>query len=161
MKVIIVKKKQVITHPIKLKNSKHLSKEENKIINSNFYLDAIRKRVERGRYLNIKQADLWEKTTGEKYNRIKKKCKIGKKKVTVLKDKDSVEFYETKEWKITRARILKRDNRTCQECGATTKLHVHHIKYRYVSNADKDLITLCKYCHADKHPVNRAMILKA
>ena len=33
MKVIVVKNKQIITHPVKLKPSKSLSKDENKLIN--------------------------------------------------------------------------------------------------------------------------------
>ena len=69
------------------------------------------------------------------------------------------EFYLSKLWKIKRERILIRDNYTCQECGRKKILHVHHIKYLMFSNKDKDLITLCKYCHAKHHPINGAKIL--
>jgi len=55
-----------------------------------------------------------------------------------------------------RKKVFKRDNYTCQECGASgVKLHAHHIKsfadhpgLRYeVSNGK----TLCIDCHGDKH----------
>lgn len=74
--------------------------------------------------------------------------------------KDAIEFYNTTEWKQTRKRILLRDNYKCQECGKETYLHIHHIKYRFASNLDQDLITLCKFCHAKKHPVNGNNILR-
>lgn len=54
--------------------------------------------------------------------------------------------------------VLKRDNYTCQCCGAhpTTKkgvkLHVHHIESRQKGgNAPNNLITLCKDCHEALH----------
>lgn len=50
--------------------------------------------------------------------------------------------------------VLKRDNYTCQCCGAHTtakkavKLHVHHLESRKVGgNAPSNLITLCTTCH--------------
>lgn len=54
--------------------------------------------------------------------------------------------------------VLKRDNYTCQCCGAHTtakkavKLHVHHLKSRKVGgNAPSNLITLCTTCHNNLH----------
>ena len=54
--------------------------------------------------------------------------------------------------------VLKRDNYTCQCCGAHTtakkavKLHVHHLESRKVgSNAPSNLITLCTTCHNNLH----------
>lgn len=53
---------------------------------------------------------------------------------------------------------LKRDNYTCQCCGAHTtakkavKLHVHHLESRKVGgNAPSNLITLCTTCHNNLH----------
>ena len=50
---------------------------------------------------------------------------------------------------------LKRDNYTCQECGATENLQVHHIKAKKFHpelTYDLDnLITLCKKCHLKAH----------
>ena len=50
--------------------------------------------------------------------------------------------------------VLKRDNYTCQHCGARgsaekgIKLHVHHLETRQTGgNAPNNLITLCKDCH--------------
>lgn len=54
--------------------------------------------------------------------------------------------------------VLKRDNYTCQCCGAHTtakkavKLHVHHLESRKVGgNAPSNLITLCTTCHNNLH----------
>lgn len=54
--------------------------------------------------------------------------------------------------------VLKRDNYTCQNCGAHStqkapvKLHVHHIESRKVGgNAPNNLITLCPHCHNALH----------
>lgn len=54
--------------------------------------------------------------------------------------------------------VLKRDNYTCQCCGAhttkkkTVKLHVHHFEGRQVGgNAPNNLITLCVDCHKALH----------
>lgn len=54
--------------------------------------------------------------------------------------------------------VLKRDNYTCQCCGAhitakkAVKLHVHHLESRKVGgNAPSNLITLCTACHDNLH----------
>lgn len=54
--------------------------------------------------------------------------------------------------------VLKRDNYTCQCCGAHTtakkavKLHVHHLESRKVGgSAPSNLITLCTTCHNNLH----------
>ena len=54
--------------------------------------------------------------------------------------------------------VLKRDNYTCQCCGAHTttkkavKLHVHHLESRKVGgNTPSNLITLCTTCHDNLH----------
>ena len=54
--------------------------------------------------------------------------------------------------------VLKRDNYTCQCCGAhstktkAVKLHVHHLESRKVGgNAPNNLVTLCKDCHKALH----------
>ena len=54
--------------------------------------------------------------------------------------------------------VLKRDNYTCQCCGAHTtakkavKLHVHHLESRKVGgNVPSNLITLCTTCHNNLH----------
>ena len=59
--------------------------------------------------------------------------------------------------------VLKRDNYTCQACGAhnTTKtrvkFHIHHLESRKIGgNAPNNLITLCEHCHKALH---RGLIL--
>lgn len=54
--------------------------------------------------------------------------------------------------------VLRRDNYTCQCCGAhptgkkPIKLHVHHLESRKVGgNAPNNLITLCSACHGNFH----------
>ena len=61
--------------------------------------------------------------------------------------------------------VLKRDNYTCQHCGARgsaekgIKLHVHHLETRQTGgNAPNNLITLCKDCHTALH--DRKITLK-
>lgn len=55
-------------------------------------------------------------------------------------------------------RVKKRDDYTCQDCGRSqnqvVELHVHHIKPRSEggSNHSSNLITLCDYCHKQRHP---------
>ncbi len=45
-------------------------------------------------------------------------------------------------------RIRKRDNETCQECGAKTGLTVHHIDYDKNNCDDCNLIALCRRCNS-------------
>jgi 5-methylcytosine-specific restriction endonuclease McrA len=52
-------------------------------------------------------------------------------------------------WERVRQQVLKRDNFTCQHCGARNDIHVHHIiPYRKTKdNSLSNLITLCRSCH--------------
>jgi 5-methylcytosine-specific restriction endonuclease McrA len=64
--------------------------------------------------------------------------------------------------RVIRGIVLQRDNYKCTECGASYKLHVHHIKEKCVGGNDclNNLTTLCTFCHANKHkdePVFEAM----
>ncbi|MEA3340239.1 MAG: HNH endonuclease [Chloroflexota bacterium] len=59
---------------------------------------------------------------------------------------------------LLRQLVLKRDNYTCQKCGATTEtaqLHVHHIipyaQNKMQANDPDSCITLCKSCHKEVH----------
>ena len=59
----------------------------------------------------------------------------------------------------TKAKVLNRDNYTCQCCKGKkkdSKLEVHHIVYRSNngSNEEDNLITLCHTCHKDLHSGN-------
>lgn len=44
-------------------------------------------------------------------------------------------------------RIKERDNHTCQKCGSTERLSVHHIDYDKQNCGDDNLITLCMSCN--------------
>ena len=50
-----------------------------------------------------------------------------------------------------RRRILVRDDWRCQRCGRREGLDVHHIVSRAQGGSDQErnLITLCRSCHAD------------
>jgi hypothetical protein len=59
-------------------------------------------------------------------------------------------------WQRKRLEILSRDNWTCQACDEKEDtLHVHHLKYLRGRDPwdyeDKDLITLCEYCHEQEN----------
>jgi len=59
--------------------------------------------------------------------------------------------------------VLKRDNYTCQKCGAkNTELHCHHyegIEVNPIESADADnCITLCKTCHNEIHKADKCGI---
>ena len=55
---------------------------------------------------------------------------------------------ENKEWRL---QVLERDLYTCQECGSTERLEVHHkmavCKYPELVNVLSNGITLCHDCH--------------
>lgn len=55
-----------------------------------------------------------------------------------------------------RKSVFERDNYTCVECKTNKNLHAHHIKSRAkYPELEFDInngITLCKSCHAKKHP---------
>lgn len=54
-------------------------------------------------------------------------------------------------WPTISRAIRKRDGYRCKGCGATQRLHVHHIDTDKLNNADENLITLCNSCHSRVH----------
>jgi 5-methylcytosine-specific restriction endonuclease McrA len=66
-------------------------------------------------------------------------------------NKPTSRFYQTAKWRAARVEALDRDNHTCQGCGETNKLVVHHI-IPIADNGPKydldNLVTLCRPCHA-------------
>jgi hypothetical protein len=81
-----------------------------------------------------------------------------------LGDSDKVneeykQYIESPEWQAKRTERLKIDNFTCQRCGSTRGLQVHHINYTRFKNENvyEDLITLCFRCHAE---IERAKLQK-
>ena len=95
----------------------------------------------------------------------------------IITDKEVKQFYNSKEWKRKRAKILERDHHECRDCrnriadaymnGITlTKseakirrgCEVHHIKelreYPNLALNNDNLISLCTQCHNVRHGRN-------
>ena len=62
-------------------------------------------------------------------------------------------YLKSDAWRRKRYVVLKRDNWTCQECGAkaTQVHHKKYAKYQIGKEPIKWLISLCKPCHRKKH----------
>ena len=63
------------------------------------------------------------------------------------------EYLKSDEWKRKRYVVLKRDNWTCQYCGAKAT-EVHHLKYAYYQIGKepiKWLVSVCRPCHKKQH----------
>jgi len=66
---------------------------------------------------------------------------------------DNIENYYGDSWPTMRSKALDRDEHTCQSCGETDNIHVHHITPRRCfenpddSNTMDNLISLCNSCH--------------
>lgn len=62
------------------------------------------------------------------------------------------EYLKSDAWRRKRFVVLRRDNWTCQYCGAKAT-EVHH--KRYARNIGKEpihwLVSLCKQCHGNQH----------
>ena len=73
--------------------------------------------------------------------------------------KDYKELLKDGRWQIRKTEIMRRDNFTCQKCGARAIdgafLNVHHVKYRKSAKPweyeDNELVTLCEDCHKAIH----------
>ena len=59
----------------------------------------------------------------------------------------------SKNWKLIREKILKRDNYKCTnpKCKSSENLAVHHIDRNKENNSETNLITLCNKCHLKEH----------
>lgn len=69
------------------------------------------------------------------------------------------ENHERQYWISQREKALERDNNTCQICGATENLEVHHKEKRRMFNGDyikmhdiDNLLTVCHTCHLSIEP---------
>lgn len=64
------------------------------------------------------------------------------------------EFLQSDYWLQVREWIIERDNHTCQHCGTSYYLQVHHLTYEHHGKEHlhpEDLITLCRSCHEQVH----------
>jgi len=85
-----------------------------------------------------------------KYYENKDKCKNSKSKSN--KKKCRYEGEEAIVFDVTREHLIKYSGNKCSECNNQEFLHVHHIDENYKNNDISNLVVLCKYCHAQKHP---------
>jgi|TARA_X000001036_G_scaffold152108_1_gene144445 5-methylcytosine-specific restriction endonuclease McrA len=63
------------------------------------------------------------------------------------------DYLKSDAWRRKRYVVLKRDNWTCQECGAKAT-EVHHMKYAKYQIGKEPihwLVSLCSPCHRAKH----------
>lgn len=72
---------------------------------------------------------------------------------TLLQGRKPAPSYYGASWRFSRTSCLQRDSYTCQACGGTTELQVHHwTPYRFCfDNSLDNLVTLCRGCHQDLH----------
>ena len=63
------------------------------------------------------------------------------------------EYLKTDAWQRKRYVVLKRDNWTCQYCGAkaTQVHHKRYAKYQIGKEPIKWLVSVCGSCHKDQH----------
>jgi 5-methylcytosine-specific restriction endonuclease McrA len=61
---------------------------------------------------------------------------------------------QTREWKVLKRQIHKRDGYRCRFCNRNkVPLHIHHRTYaNYAEERLEDLLTLCCRCHKRCHP---------
>lgn len=71
------------------------------------------------------------------------------------KEKRKIEYQEylnSDHWKEIRLKALNRAGNRCQLCSSRGSLNVHHNTYKNKGNEDlKDLVVLCRECHAKFH----------
>lgn len=68
---------------------------------------------------------------------------------------DYLDYLQSEEWSLVKARVWCRDKGECRNCGSAEHLQVHHMSYRYVGREWKDdfltVILLCRWCHEGMH----------
>ncbi|TLS37746.1 HNH endonuclease [Pseudalkalibacillus caeni] len=77
----------------------------------------------------------------------------------LIREDKLVKFYQCKEWRKLRLKILKRDNYECQTCKRNGKVgkaeNVHHIKevkkYPELALVEDNLECICIPCHNEEH----------
>jgi len=69
------------------------------------------------------------------------------------------EYLQSREWRERRAGALKRAGAKCQLCPATSRLQVHHTRYRNVGEERiYELRVLCGGCHKKLHGTGKRYI---
>jgi|SRR6185312_7183518 len=57
-----------------------------------------------------------------------------------------VRFWQSREWRRVRARVIERDGGQCVRCGSRENLTVHHVSYEAPTDP-RTCETLCRKCH--------------
>ena len=91
----------------------------------------------------------------EQYVRFKEKREAEKleiKKLYQITTVDYKEYIKSTAWYQKRLARLKKDKYTCQKCGDTEFLEVHHLTYDNLGDEPmEDLVCLCRDCHQAIH----------
>ena len=70
----------------------------------------------------------------------------------IIESVDYKEYIKSAAWHQKRLARLKKDKYTCQKCGDTESLEVHHLTYAHLGDEPmEDLICLCRACHQKVH----------
>ncbi len=86
-----------------------------------------------------------------KHKRISKKQRL-ERNIYILRAMDYDLYLQTDHWKETRQKALKAAKYKCNKCNKGKRLQVHHLSYiRRGHEHSKDLIVLCRACHAKVH----------
>jgi 5-methylcytosine-specific restriction endonuclease McrA len=79
--------------------------------------------------------------------------------ITALRRLPYAEYLRTAHWQRVRGLALEQAGHTCDLCGHSDRLEVHHRTYERLGfERQSDLIVLCHDCHRDHH---RALVLRA
>ncbi|WP_149241505.1 HNH endonuclease [Dyadobacter sp. 32] len=63
-----------------------------------------------------------------------------------------LQYLDSKEWKVKRVQVLKRDKNLCQGCKEKPAEQIHHLTYdRLYKEFLEDLVSLCVNCHEREH----------
>lgn len=77
---------------------------------------------------------------------------LGMESAPDLRTMPYAEYLKTEHWKQVRQDALERADHHCQLCNSTTYLNVHHNTYdRRGCEEPRDLVVLCRSCHAKFH----------
>lgn len=64
-----------------------------------------------------------------------------------------ITYLESQQWRAKRNELFAVRGKKCEDCGATQRLHVHHLTYKNLFNEPlEDLQVLCHSCHKKRHP---------
>jgi len=105
--------------------------------------------------LVLKNEDKKDKRTLERKNKERENLIYNEFVYLSEKEKREIEYQEylnSDHWKNIRLKALDRAGNRCQLCSSRDNLNVHHNTYRNKGHEDlKDLVVLCRECHAKFH----------